>query len=73
MSKKTYNLIVGILGGVSAIATAVVSYLQPSNTPAIIAAIGIMNTAIVEVCSLFVDKEVVLLEKFDDSELEPVE
>ena len=60
MSKKTYNLIVGILGGVSAILTAIVSYVQPTNTAA------------VEVCSLFLDKEAVLLEAFDDSELDEV-
>ena len=70
MSKKTYNLIVGILGGVSAILTAIVSYIQPENTPAIIAAVGIVNTAAVEVCSLFLDKEAVLLEEFDDLELD---
>ena len=72
MSKKTYNLIVGILGGGAAIATAIVSYVQLGNTPAIIAAVGIANTAAVEVCSLFLDKEAVLLESFDDSELDEV-
>ena len=57
MSKKTYNLVVGVLGGLSAIAGAVVDYLQIANTPAIIAAIVIANTAAVEICNLFVSSE----------------
>ncbi len=63
MSKKTYNLVVGVLGGVSAIAGAVVAYLQVENTPAIIAAIGIANTAAVEICNLFVSEKVEELER----------
>lgn len=57
MSKKVFNLIVGISGGVSAIASAVVSFFQPSFTPAIVGAIGIAETAVVEICSLFVKTE----------------
>jgi len=54
MSKAMYKLVVGVVGGIVAIATAVVSYIQIENTPAIVASIGIVNTAIVEICSLFV-------------------
>lgn len=54
MSKKTFNLVVGISGGIAAIASAVVAYAEPAFTPAIIGAIGIAETAITEICSLFV-------------------
>ncbi len=54
MSKKVFNLIVGITGGISTIASAIVSFIQPTYTPAIIGAIGIVDTAIIEICSLFV-------------------
>lgn len=54
MSKKMFNLVVGVTGGVSAIASAVVAYFQPSYTPAIVGSIGIAETAIVEICNLFV-------------------
>lgn len=57
MSKRFFNLIVGVSGGVSAIASAVVAFFQPAYTPAIVGAIGIAETAVVEICSLFVDKE----------------
>ena len=57
MSKKVFNLVVGVSGGVGAIASAVVAYIQPSYTPAIIASIGIVETAITEICSLFVKEE----------------
>ncbi len=53
MSKKVFNLVVGITGGVSTIASAVVAYINPAYTAQIVAAIGIVQTAIVEVCSLF--------------------
>ena len=49
MSKKTFNLVVGISGGI-----AVVAYVEPAFTPAIIGAIGIAETATTEICSLFV-------------------
>lgn len=57
MSKKMFNLIVGVSGGVAAIASAVVTYIQPAYATAIVAAIGIAETAAVEICSLFVAKE----------------
>lgn len=57
MSKKTFNLITGISGGVATITSAVIAYLQPEYTPAIIGAVGIVETTVVEICSLFLNKE----------------
>ena len=57
MSRKTFNLITGISGGVATIAGAVIAFIQPPFTPAIVGAVGVVETAIVEICSLFLDKE----------------
>ncbi len=57
MKKKTFNLIAGVTGGVAAIASAVVTFVQPSYAVQIVAAIGIASTAVTEVCSLFVKTE----------------
>lgn len=57
MSKKVYALIVGVSGGICAIAGAIVSFIQPNCTPAIVGSIGIVGTAIAEICSLFLKKE----------------
>ena len=57
MSRKTFNLITGVSGGVATMVSAVIAYIQPAFTPAIIGAVGIAETAIVEICSLFLDKE----------------
>lgn len=57
MSKRMFNLVVGVSGGVAAIASAVVTYIQPAYATAIVGAIGIAETAAVEICSLFVEKE----------------
>lgn len=54
MSKKTFNLIVGVTGGISAIASAIVAFCQPPYMPAILASIPVAETAIVEICSKFV-------------------
>lgn len=54
MSKKVFNLVVGISGGIAAIASAVVAYVEPAFTPVIIGSIGIAKTALTEICSLFV-------------------
>ena len=54
MQKKTFELIVGVTGGVATIANAVVAFVQPAYTVQIIAAIGIVATTVTEVCSLFV-------------------
>lgn len=57
MKKKTFNLVVGITGGVAAIASAVVTYLSPAYAVQIVAGIGIASTAVTEICSLFVKTE----------------
>ena len=57
MSKKMYNLVLGITGGVATITTAVVTYIQPEYAVQIVAAIGIGSTAVTEICSLFVKTE----------------
>lgn len=54
MSKKVYNLAVGIVGGVSTIAVAVVTFLDPAYSVAINASIGIADTAIIEILGQFV-------------------
>ena len=57
MKKRTFNLVVGITGGVAAIASAVVTYLSPAYAVQIVAGIGIASTAVTEICSLFVKTE----------------
>lgn len=57
MSKKVFNLVTGVVGGVATIATTVVAFFNPAYEPAIIGAIGIVSTATIEVCSLFVKAE----------------
>lgn len=57
MKKKTFNLIVGVTGGVAAIASAVVTFIQPAYAVQIVAAVGVASTAITEICSLFVKDE----------------
>ncbi len=53
MSKKTFNLIVGITGVVVTAAGVVVNYFEPAYGGQIIAAAGIIQTAVTEICSLF--------------------
>ena len=57
MSKKMYNQVVGITGGVAAIASAVVTYFNPEYAVQTVAAIGVGSTAVTEICSLFVKSE----------------
>ena len=57
MSKKTFQLVSGIIGGVQAIAVAVVTYLTPENAAAINGAIVIAGTAAIEICTKFVKAE----------------
>lgn len=53
MNKKTFALVSGIIGGVEAIAVAIVSYTEPAYMTEINAAVVIVGTAILEVCNLF--------------------
>ena len=64
MKRKTYNLIVAVLGGVTAIASGVVAYLEISYTPAIVAAIPVAQTAILEICGMFVKDQTTKLKTF---------
>ena len=57
MTKKMYALISGIIGGVGAIASAIVSYTDPVQATAILAAIPIAITAANEIMMLFVAPE----------------
>ncbi len=57
MKKKTFNLVAGVTGGVAAIASAVVTFVQPVYAAQIVAAVGVASTAVTEVCSLFVKAE----------------
>lgn len=56
MSKKVYNLVSGIVGGVSAIAIAVVTYCvsDVALASAINASISVASTAIMAICAKFV-------------------
>lgn len=54
MSKKTFQLITGIVTGVATIASAVVVFVAPPMAPAIVAGIEIAGGAIIEICTLFV-------------------
>lgn len=55
MKRKTFDLVTGIVGGVSTIAIAVVTFINPAFATAINASIVVVNTAVVEICSKFVD------------------
>lgn len=57
MSKRVFNLVTGIIGGVEVIAIAVVTFINPTYAVAINASIGIVGTAAIEVCNQFVKSE----------------
>jgi hypothetical protein len=57
MSKKTFNLIVGVTGGIATVACAIVAFFDPAYEQAIIASIGVAETAIVEICTKFVKEK----------------
>lgn len=57
VSKKVYNLVTGIIGGVEVIAIAIVTFINPSYAVAINATIGIVGTAAIEVCNQFIKSE----------------
>lgn len=54
MSKKTLTLITTVSGGVSAIASGLVTYFQPAMASAIVASIEIAETALIAICAQFV-------------------
>lgn len=57
MSKKTLELVNGIVIGLQTIGVAVVTNFAPENAMAINSAIVIAGGAIIEICSLFVKTE----------------
>lgn len=57
MSKKTFNLVTGIIGAVQAAGVAIVTYTNPEYATAINSAIVIAGTAAIEICNLFVKEE----------------
>lgn len=57
MSKKTFNLVTGIIGAVQAAAVAIVTYTEPGYATAINSAIVIAGTAAIEICNLFTKEE----------------
>ena len=57
MSKKTFALVSGIVGGLQTIGVAIVTYTQPEYATAINSAIVIAGAATIEICNLFVKAE----------------
>jgi len=58
MSKKTFKLVTGIIGGVEAIATAIVTFCCEASTSALVnSAIIVAGTAAIEICNMFVKEE----------------
>ena len=57
MSKKTFALVTSVTGAIAAAASAIVTYIQPENAAAIVAAVGVASTAVMECCNLFVKSE----------------
>lgn len=57
MSKKTFALVSGIVGGLEAIGVAVVTYTSPEYATTINSAIAIAGTAVIEICNLFTSRE----------------
>lgn len=54
MKRKTFNLITSIIGGICAITSAIVAYINPNYCSGIVASITIINTALIEILSLFI-------------------
>ena len=57
MSKKTFNFITAIVGGLETIAVGCVTYFEPANATAINSAIVVVGTAVIEVCTKFIKAE----------------
>lgn len=57
MSKKTFNLVTGVVGALQTVAVAIVTYCDTANATAINSAIVIVGTAVIEACSQFVKTE----------------
>ena len=57
MSKKVYRLVVGISGGASAIAVAIITFCNPEYASAINASIAVVEAGLSEICSFFVTEK----------------
>lgn len=57
MSKKTFNLVTGIITGVETIGVAIITFIVPPYAVAINAAIPIVGNAAIAACKLFVKEE----------------
>ena len=57
MSKKTFALVSGIVGGLQTIGVAIVTYTNPEYATAINSSIVVAGAAIIEICTKFVKPE----------------
>lgn len=57
MSKKTFALVSGIIGGLQTVGVAITTYASPDNATLINSAIVIAGAAAIEICNLFVKPE----------------
>lgn len=55
MSKKVYNLIVGLVGAIGAAGVVLVTFFDPPYAAAINGSIEIATVAVAEICSQFLD------------------
>lgn len=58
MTKKTFQFVTAIVGGLQTVAVGAVTYFLPDHATAINGAIVIIGTAIIEACSKFVEADV---------------
>ena len=57
MSKKTFQFVTAVVGGLQTAAVGAVTYFMPEHATAINGAIVIVGTAIIEACAQFVQPE----------------
>ena len=57
MTKKTFQFVTAIVGGLQTVAVGAVTYFTPEYATAINGAIVIIGTAIIEACAQFVKPE----------------
>ena len=57
MTKKTFQFVTAIIGGLQTAAVGAVTYFLPENATAINGAIVIIGTAVIEACVQFVQPE----------------
>ena len=57
MTKKTFQFVTAVVGGLQTAAVGAVTYFMPEHATAINGAIVIVGTAIIEACAQFVQSE----------------